>query len=284
MKKLFLFTALLCTLTLSLSADLLNGPYSPESQELVKLAQNSTMPIPGKFNSQEKAIIEKFRRINSTACTELSFIYDDNFMQAMKSNQIFLEAFIQLLLSKNQKFCILKITDYAEKIGNNELFISCIKNMPDEAASTYFTSTLRQLRKNIDCFRSIEIQTRTEAECKEKRDKLKKTINQLITHHKNLISVLNDFAEQAIIEASWHFISPFTEDYFDFLLSLGLNLNSPKIDRLEKPKATYVTMLDILKNNLNKLDPAADYSRTTVQNTINYLLSKGAKTYAELTA
>ena len=105
MKKLFLFTALLCAATLSINADLLNGPYSPESQELVQLAQSPDMQIPDKFKDKKEYIAE-LRNFVSSKTTENFLTYHGN-IPSSKQLEIYKnfpknikEAIIQLIKLK----------------------------------------------------------------------------------------------------------------------------------------------------------------------------------------
>lgn len=259
--------SLCCSITY-LNADLLNGPRSPESQELVKVLQDKTMQIPDRLQFQTDQInimrdaldTSKLKKNVTSASKLMGLIKRDNSIyDLVKNNPIFLEASIQIIKQEPKLNSSLAIAFVAESIKNIPLFTEAVKAANPETRIEMLNVYMGDLLiKNYDVIN----QKASRNEYNETKE-LVKIIFDNSSKNEAYKTMLNSIK-----------VTGFIQDPVNFLLTLGLPLNLV----LENNQ----TFLD-QTNAILDIVPEAKGS-ALVQENIKYLRSKGAKTYAELTA
>lgn len=224
--------ALIGLIALLFNMDLLKGPYSKkskENEEFVRILNDSTLPIPNKFKSQEKEIKHFRKQLAEAAAT---------------SHPLASEAFS------------------AMKIKDLSLFTSIIQTAPLKTKEYLLKTNIFELfRKNKEINENVENKS-----AKEEYDFIKKIITIIFDN-----SAKEDASKDILTLVKTHMGSKNIKDPIEFLLSLGVSLNV------------------VLKNNQTVLDQInavllknPEVNNQDVQNIIQYLMSRGAKTYAEL--
>lgn len=254
MKKLTLLIALFCTATYHLHADLFNGPWSPESQELAKVIQNSTMAIPEKFKGQEKEINFMRKAVNQPIDNlVVTIMLDDTVKNLLKNNPIFLESIIGII-KQTKSASSENIALVAAEVRNINLFTTAVKTIQDK-------STL--LAEHVFSLFSYSTPLLEIKNAPEEFEFEKELIKIIIT------TVPKEEAYKAM-RRSIKLVENFQKP-MDFILSLGFPINLvSEAKQTLLDEANFLHTFDQYKN-----DP-------DLKKTIDYLKSKGAKTYAEL--
>jgi hypothetical protein len=265
----------LCCAVIRLNADLLNGPYSAESQKLVEFIKNPKLEIPNELKEKASEIDILRKGYSGTANEKES----ETYISLLKNNQQTLEAIIQAY--KNNQDYLSQVAGVAILINNTDLYLAAIKQMPEndrEIALGFglgflMSITLMQLddpktsgKDRADFNRSYEFS--------------KKSLTSLVKDYPKLINetFLSSDNARSLLR---RFNGNFTKEYLDFLINLGLNINNP----VTKDK----TVLDVIEKDLaNALKPdAPDLLKSSIKDyeaALAYLKSKNAKHFAELTA
>lgn len=279
MKKLTLLIALFSTATYHLHADLFNGPWSPESQKLVKLAQNPAMPITAMFKGEEKQIdalrqLSKFNLLDPQITEEVAV--------NLKDAPIFYEAVLQILndiaskitvdddlgnikryapLNKNSVLNLVR-ANFAYIIDNQELFESILKNSTQntkdailgffvDKASSNRAADLLQFKKYIEI--ALKLGANPNGDFNDAMRPYKKIIQYYLPN------INNPEKNDPILE---------------LLLLNDLNINTVfYIKSIKKQQ----TLLDLLLGGSSLASQNQE-----LKDLIKYVKSKGAKTYAEL--
>ncbi len=277
----------LCCAVIRLNADLLNGPYSKESQELVKLMKNPNADVPERFKDFENIVV----KLGSFLQTSYGKFADavrlnPTVISLAQNNTAFLEAIIQILKSKKAElepsnisgsdYGFLNIALFASELNDLDLFEQAVKLCQQKGKSFLLNNFINDLFRNNSL-----IQNNLDKEFTEKAKKSYKLDKKLIRILSNYIDkeTLHKNIEMQIYGFSLNF-----EDPINFLLSVGADINfvsgkkNPQtiLDRANKS-------LEDAQKTLTADQESQDYYQQ-VQKTITFLKSKGAKTYAELTA
>jgi hypothetical protein len=287
MKQIFLSITILCASTFAIHADLLNGPWSSESQELVRLVQNPTLSIP-KSLDYRKIQINRLRTQFAPDWGNAEF-YPSDYL-----DRVFSETVVQLLLLQKPK------PKYPTPYPSNEGY-------------KYVIATIALARKDFDMLNAILKNTSTELKNKLLLDILNFT-GRLAWHDTERIKrVEKTYKSQNLIEDGKQKIKA--------LLNSGAQINAKNNDPLEpiknKPLITDELPVDytlltflieqgldintIFENSYNfpanqtlldcyiyYMNPASQsYAEAQkfskdIQKIIDYLKANGAKTYAEL--
>jgi hypothetical protein len=254
MKKVIIIIAM--AISMSLQADLLHGPFSAESQELVKLAQNRTAPIPENLKKRS-ALIELFRSWFSSEYIDAS--------SALINGPVSLEAAVQVIMLTPLKSWAKDLSKQhlthafflARAQRNKELLALVIKEMPQKDRDSLLETEILEL--------FVSLYDKKEYE--DEKEAIKIIIANSGTSDDVIKKALNKAAASILLQKD-------IEEPLDFLLSLGLPINyiSPDATKQE-------TLLDIVNNMLleDKLKNDQDLLKTQ-----KYLQSKGAKTSQEL--
>jgi hypothetical protein len=294
MKKLFLLTTLLIASTITIHADLLNGPWSPESQELLKVIKDKNLPIPNALKDQQANVTvlrDLFENNKSKGSTDPDMFFfanvyrNKNLVDLANNNPIFLETFIQLLkqtipTSIDLQVTQLNITDFPQFnvaqffqiIGNMDLFKQAIATAPIAVKKTLLKSSMVILSSHgsfsIDDSLYLKSYNKT-------KEFIKILVNNMPSAD----------AYQTIMGNSQAFLNPLMESdikilpqIIEFLLSIGFPINLFNEDK--------ETLLDQLNTTISLIEKNPEYTKVLpdINKLKENMISKGAKTYAELTA
>ncbi len=294
MKNIFLFTTILCSSIFTIKADLLNGPYSQESQELVRVIKDKSLLIPNALKDQQSNITvlrDLFENNKSKGSTDPDIFFfanvyrNKNLLDLANNSPIFLEAFIQLLkqtiptavdLQVNQlnitDFPKFNVAQFFQIIGNVDLFKRAIDTAPIAVKKTLLRSSIGVLSSHgsfsIDDSRYLKPYTKT-------KEFIKILVNNMPSAE----------AYQTIMSNSQAFLKPLMASdvkilpqIIEFLLSIGLPINLLNGDK--------ETLLDQLNATISLIEKDPEYTKVLpdIKKLKENLTAKGAKTYAELTA
>lgn len=240
-------------ISFTLNIGLINGQYSPESQVLAQILKHPSLSIPEKFRAQESQITEMRNAAKISIGALLATIKDhDSIRRLLVNKPDYLWAVIQLIQQAPMLNVALALADLAETINNTALFTQAAKMATPESLNNllirYITFDLFQNNQGKE-FIKIIVNT----------DSKKEDFNKEAFQKQAYQTIIN-----SIPLTSKNFQGP-----MDFLLSLGLPINLPASDKR--------TLLDKV-NTLINLSGATYFNELKT-----YLISKGAKTHAELT-
>jgi hypothetical protein len=285
MKKIFIF--ILTTFTFLLRADLLNGPYSNESKELLRLAQDPTLPIPDKLKDQTDNL-ELFRMVlnvvNNPDTTAFGY---GPLRELIKENKAYAEALIQNIKEKNIKlkspkkrpaskftfspadyqFYLLART--AIVAGEMELFKKILPKLQQETKMILVEDLLTD-----------RLFSKAPEE-KKQFDLILKFLKEIFNQNKN--EGLDDTFADFSVASSLNF-DEYDRKIMDLFINLGANVNFVNKQKKEGFgwfKEPNVTILDVLNKRITTDEFFKDHPEDIII-AADYLKSKGAKTYAAL--
>jgi len=278
MKKMLLFTVLFAS-GLSLNADLLNGPWSPESQEIIKLIENPLLPIPEKFKSgklygftQKEIFVNSFRECTQrNRCYWMDFLGIDDLASLEAAITIIKKFKPQEKVIATENIDPLDYSNFFILFMSIELLNDTYHPMDDLFKKVFIQikpqTQLAVLKMFFDGF----IFTRPGNPLATKKEELIQFIAPLVTPE-----IFNKSFIYAIEKGAVGLFDSETAQMVNFLISRGAKINFEIVENNKK-----VTIMDLLNNKLLQME--AQDLRQNIQEWINFLKSKGAKTYAELT-
>lgn len=290
----------LCCAAIRLNADLLNGPYSPESQKLVNLFKDNNLPIPEKFKNIKGAeeLINGFREDSDPATLTNLLLRYPEIEPLIRKNMIFTQALIQYIKNSEipeyiqnleyprSDYQLKMLANFARFLNNSELFNSVISKIQEQTKRALLKSYISDLfshnyNGNVLSSRDPDLS-----------EYHKKAYNTTKEFTKKIVSTLeNGKSTAAINEAFVNFINTkYTNDLYlsgdlEDIIALLLNLKTD-INAISSDKKTFLDMVIVQLDQFKSFNRPDQFKQNlqNLERNIDFLKSKGAKTYAELTA